>query len=304
MKFFLTFLLAMTSLNAAVQDHFKPAPDKGNNHGLTNIDFIYMINLDQRPEKFAASYAQLEPYGIHPYRFSAVNGWELTLAQINDVGVQFRPGLTRIMATTYVDDVSNPIHELIHRPGRTYFCHCMARGPIGICLSHLSVLQDAYDSGYEIVWVMEDDIELIRSPLLLPELIAKLDARVGRHGWDILFTDQDTKNDLGVHVPATAGATRPNFRGKSPQAYRTRRDFDRDFRSIGARYGAYSYIINRAGMKKVLDHIKTHKIFLPYDMDIYMRDDVRMFNLRLDVVSTKPGSISDNGAPRYLNKEI
>lgn len=116
-------------------------------------------------------------------------------------------------------------------------------------------------------------------------------------------TDQDTKNDFGVHVPATAGAVRPNFKGKGPQAYRARRDIDGDFRSIGARYGAYSYIVNRAGMEKILNHIKTNKIFLPYDMDIYMRDDVRMFNLRLDVVSTKPGSISDNGVPRYLNKE-
>lgn len=29
-------------------------------------------------------------------------------------------------------------------------------------LSHLSVLKDALDSGYETIWVMEDDIHIIQ----------------------------------------------------------------------------------------------------------------------------------------------
>ncbi|MFI5334690.1 MAG: hypothetical protein ACHQT8_05960 [Chlamydiales bacterium] len=35
-------------------------------------------------------------------------------------------------------------------------------------LSHLSILQDAFDSGYETIWVMEDDIEVVRNPTFSP----------------------------------------------------------------------------------------------------------------------------------------
>jgi len=73
------------SLQAGLQDHFKKAEGKSDIHKTRNIDFIYMINLDERPEKWQMSIAQLASYGIIPYRFSAVNGWELSLEDINDV---------------------------------------------------------------------------------------------------------------------------------------------------------------------------------------------------------------------------
>ena len=82
----------------------------------------------------------------------------------------------------------------MHVPDRTYFGPSNARGTIGIVLSHLSVLQDALDSGYDTIWVMEDDIQIIRNPRKLSKLIAKLDALVGKNGWDVLYTDQDSKN--------------------------------------------------------------------------------------------------------------
>ena len=78
-------LLIFFHCEAAVADHFKKALGKSDIHRMKNIDFIYMINLDQRPEKFEKCINQLHPFGIYPYRFSAVNGWELTIEAINDV---------------------------------------------------------------------------------------------------------------------------------------------------------------------------------------------------------------------------
>jgi hypothetical protein len=46
------------------------------------------------------------------------------------------------------------------------------------------------------IWVMGDDIEVIQNPHVLSELTDKLDALVGNRGWDVLFTDHDTKSDL------------------------------------------------------------------------------------------------------------
>lgn len=301
---FLIFIILVQPLTANIEAHFKKAPNKSGSHSMKNIDFIYMINLDERPEKFAASIQQLHPYNINPYRFSAVNGWKLTYSAINELGVRYTQDMENdLWGTSYYLENGTPHHEVMHVPGRTYFCHCMSRGAIGICLSHLSVLQDAYDSGYQTIWVMEDDIEVIRDPHRLSRLIEKLDGLVGKNGWDILFTDQDTKNQQGNYVPCQSFARKPNFTPQNQARFAARTTIDRSFRKIGARYGAYSMIVRRSGMEKILNFMKTHKLFLPYDMEFYLPDNIEMYAVVHDVVSTQPRALSDNGAAAYEKKQ-
>lgn len=289
-------------------DHFKPALNKGNNHSIKNIDFIYMINLDQRPEKFETSRAQLNLYGINPYRFSAVNGWELSLDTILDVGLKFKPGMDRIFGTTYVEIDGKIIasHEPVCVPGRTYFCHCMARGPIGICLSHLSILQDAWDSGYETIWIMEDDVDVIRNPHQASSLIEELDQLVGPKNWDILFTDYDAKIGENKYVPCGGVAKRPDMNNspeeRSSLKYQNKKHLHKHFHHMPTRFGAYSMIVRRTGMKKLLDFWKEHKIFLPYDMDNAFPSGIKRFGLTFDLVSHTTNALSDNGGPNYLDK--
>ena len=296
-------IAAVSLLNGAVEDHFKKASGKSGPQQMQNIDFIYMISLDKRPEKFERSSFLLGLYGVEPYRFSAVNGWELSFDTIDDVGVKFEPWMsTEQMGTYYFIDEEGKEkyeHEVPHSFGRTYYCHCMSRGSIGIALSHLSVLQDAYDSGYETIWVMEDDIDVIQNINILPDLIERLDLLVGKDGWDILFTDQDTKNNDGNYVPCAAYAWRPNFSPTNPRRFAERKDISPEFRRIGSRYGAYSMIVRRSGMKKILDFMKTYQIFLPFDMEFTQPNDIRLYSVISDVVSTRPNSPSDNGAPNY-----
>lgn len=287
-----------------IEDYLRKIPDKSGDHSMRNIDFIYMINLDERPEKFERCLNLLTLYGISPFRFSAVNGWKLSLDAINDLGVTCDPSTTDSrMATCYLpEDEGEPRHEPMHVWGRTYFCHCMARGSIGIVLSHLSILQDAYDSGYETIWVMEDDVDLIQNPHVLSDLIERLDACVGKEGWDILFTDQDTKNSYGHYVPNTSYAWIPNYLPDDPNRFAERREVGSYFRQVGARFGAYSMIVRRSGMDKLLDFIKQHRIFIPYDIEYALPSQIRLFTVLSDVVSTQPGAPSDNGGPNYLNK--
>ncbi len=317
-------LIFVANIYGGIESHLKPARDKIDDHSMRGIDFIYMINLDQRPEKFDHSFQQLLIYGINPYRFSAVNGWDLTLADIQDVGVKFAPGMEGgFLSTRYrlkepgeqyfpnVRECSNPAcpcnspfiwhHESIGQDGMTYFCHCPSPGMIGIALSHLSILQDAFDSGYETIWVLEDDIEVIRDPRLLPNLIDQLDVLVGKGGWDIFFTDLDTKNNDGVYVPCSSFAKRPNFTPPNLKKFGEKWDVSPDFRLVGARYGAYSMIIRRSGIQKLLEFFKQYQIYLPYDMDYTMPPTIRLFTMRYDIVSTRPKSLSDNGIPYYLN---
>ncbi|HSX11026.1 MAG TPA: glycosyltransferase family 25 protein [Chlamydiales bacterium] len=301
--FFLSWLFVF-SVDGSVSKHLKPALGKGEGHQMPGIDFIYMINLDQRPEKFARSLEELLPFGIVPYRFSAVNGWELTVEAINEVGLKFRPGMTALMATSFPPggrDLRS--HAFMSQYGKAYFCHGMARGTIGCALSHISVLKDAWESGYETIWVMEDDIEVLEDPTLIPDLINRLDQLVGRENWDVLFTDQDIRTGPGEYVRASGAAKRPDMdcslAERTSEKYTIDCQISPDFRKIGARFGAHSMIIRRSGIKKLLDFALEHEIFLPYDMDNYLMPNISRYSLTSDVVSNMPHTLSDNGTPGY-----
>ena len=300
----LLLFLTTTFIYGDLYDHLKKV-EKQVCHSIRNVDFIYMINLDQRPEKWKQSIQQLIPYGITPCRFSAVNGWELSLEAINDVGLKFSPEMEGgIWGTSYLDESFEPRHGIIQNLGQTYFCHCMARGTIGIALSHISILQDAFDSGYETIWVMEDDIEIQENPHLLSDLIDQLDDLVGRGNWDVLFTDRDIRDRQGAHIVSYHAAPRPDF-----LFYRQFNNFaektvcGNHFCKIGSRYGAHSMILRRSGIIKLLTFFKAHQIFLPYDMDYILAPGINLYSLMIDVVTNLTHALSDNGAPYYLDKQ-
>lgn len=302
-----SMLALMGGLWADIQDHFKACPNKSDHHTMRNIDFIYVINLDKRPDRLADFNSRLNPYGIYPYRFSAVNGWELSIEAINDVGLKYESWMkSGIMGTYYYLDNENKIqhaHEVIHVVGRTYFGHCVARGPIAIALSHLSVLQDAYDSGYETIWVLEDDVEVIRDPRILSDLIDRLDVLVGKDGWDILFTDRDIRKKNGDYNPCYWCGVRPNFTPWNESLFAERKAVSPEFQKIGARWGSHSMILRRSGIRKILEFIKVYRIFFPYDMDFIfpadMDTDMQLYTVYDDVISNQVDSVSDNGGPSY-----
>ncbi|MBS0626743.1 MAG: hypothetical protein JSS09_00850, partial [Verrucomicrobia bacterium] len=63
----ITLLLGIgfSQIQAKIEDHFKKVLGKTSISKMGDIDFIYMINLDQRPEKFQACLDLLLPYGIN-----------------------------------------------------------------------------------------------------------------------------------------------------------------------------------------------------------------------------------------------
>lgn len=295
------FFCLVSHLQGDLEDHFRPVLNKPQSCGVENVDFVYLINLDQRPEKWASVMAQLIPYRITPCRFSAINGWELSLEAINQLGVPYETWMEGGHWATYYprEGEKTPLHEIVAVPGRTYFCHCMPLGSIGCALSHLSVLQDALDAGYETIWIMEDDIEVIQNPHLVSQLIEELDELVGRDGWDVLFTDSDTKNTDGAYVPCYYFAWRPNYTPLDIARFSQRRDVGDKFRRIGARYGSYSMVLRRSGIRKILHFLKCYQIYLPYDMEYTQPAHIRLFAVKEDVVSTQPRAPSDNGTPNY-----
>ena len=251
--FFLIFFFFASLYSEGIEKYFKPAENKSGMHSMPNIDFIYMINLDQRPEKYEHTMKSLQPYGIFPYRFSAVNGWKLNFEAIDELGVMYQPGTPEGPISSvyrHVDGKEYMSFEIMKEPGVSYYCHSMSRGAIGCLLSHLSVLQDAYDSGYNTIWVMEDDIRVVSDPRELSSMIAILDALAP--GWDIFFTDPETKNSYGSRVYCGGIRPRPNFSFQPLDYYVNRTPINKDIVKMGLRFGAYSMIIRRSGIKKTL----------------------------------------------------
>ncbi len=295
------------SLSADLFDHMKKVEGKTSTHTMRNIDFIYMINLDERPEKFAQASGELNQYGIYPYRFSAVNGWKLSLETINDVGLKYRPGMTSLFATSFpLEAKGQASHGFMKEEGKAYFGHCLVPGTIGIVLSHLSILLDAFNSGYETIWVLEDDVVALKDPRILSELIDKLDETVGRDNWDVLFTDQNSRRPDGVYIPALGAGKRPDMdcslEERYSEKYTMNKEISEDFRKISARFGAYSMIIRRSGMEKLLRFYAEHKIYLPYDLDYYLPEGINRYSLQYGVVSNFLEALSDNGSPGYQHR--
>ena len=304
----LVFFCASSFCFGGIENQLKKAEGKSGIHRIPKIDFIYMINLDERPEKYLAASKELEPYGITPYRFSAVNGWELSMEAINEVGLQYQPEMTSLFSTTYpVEAGGIPSHEFMCVEGRAYFAHCLRPGAIGCVLSHLSVLQDALDSGYETIWVMEDDIQVVSDPSVISMLIEKLDTLVGKNRWDVLYTDLDYRVGEGRYTPAIGAAKRPDmdcsFVERFHEKYTRVTNVGKDFRKITARFGTHSMIIRRNGIRKLLEYSKQHKIYLPYDIDNYMVPGILRYSVNYDIVTNRIGAESDITGPYYKDSK-
>jgi GR25 family glycosyltransferase involved in LPS biosynthesis len=182
--------------------------------------------------------------------------------------------------------------------GKTYFSPCTSLGAIGCTMSHLSVLQDAYDSGHETIWVMEDDIDVKANPHYLSDLIDKLDQLVGKEGWDVFYTDIDAqdhwlyseKNDfqsdlrgLRMDIFWRPDLPYPNF------IHLTRRTpISADFLRVGSRMRTHSMIIRRSGIEKILKFEKEHGMFVPIDHEIALVPGIRLYSLRYLLVTSGP----------------
>ena len=173
---------------------------------------------------------------------------------------------------------------------------------IGCALSHISVLKDAYNSGYETIWVLEDDIEVVKDPHLIPKLIDKLDQLVGKYNWDVLFTDRDYRGANG-YIIASGSAERADMdcslQERYSEKYTTNEPISPDFKKVSARFATHSMIIRRSGIKKLLDFAIAHQIFLPYDLDNYLATGLKRYSFTYDVVSNVIGACSDNKKCRY-----
>ena len=276
---------------------------------IQGIDFIYVINLNRNTNKWKRISDRLLTWNIIPYRFEAIDGWKLTNQEINEIGVRFTENMDDMkvsdvhrkgIATRYYgqpneiirfhhladetgQEGSGMCHEVM-QTGLVYFIHCMAPGTIVCAMSHISVIKDAYDSGYETVWIMEDDIKILHNPLDMSALIEELDMHTNK-SWDILYTDIDQAM-AGKYIPSFERIPHPSL---SNDAASLRHDIfvNKDnlsdtLRKAGARFGCYSYLLRRCGMRKIIEHFEFHNLWAP--IDFWPIDSLTRYTPRRDII--------------------
>lgn len=292
MKLLTIFFLLALPCFGNIENQYRKLEFKLGSSGMRNIDYIYLINLDQRPEKWQNSINQLLPYGIFPERFPGIYGWKLTPEELNEMALKFEPGMwTGRETVMHFPPDGNGTPQWIHLNdscyGKSVFSGWTVKGTIGCSLSHLSILQDAYNAGYETIWIMEDDIRVLEDPHQLSDRVDELNSLVGSSGWDALYTDfeclsVDREKDLALQVP---WMWRPDMPYRDIHFLAEHTDLNENFLKIGSRIRAHSIIYSRAGIEKILKFYRMSNNFLPYDCEIALIPDIQLYVVKKPIVS-------------------
>lgn len=223
------------------------------------VDCIYVINLDARAERWEWMKSQCAAHRIAPNRVSAVNGLALPLR------------VRRELTSPY------PLR--------------LRGGQLGCLLSHLSVLKDAQQRGFDVIWVMEDDVEFLEDPHQLPALLVQLTA--WDPDWDVFFTDIDFRHAEGGYYRSTGSDFRPG-KGDRPTVDLTERiGINDSIMQIRSRFGTHSMLISKKGIKKIYDFFVARPFWTAIDIEMHYIPSIREYSSRRDIVSNLRGSPSD-----------
>lgn len=122
--------------------------------GIKSIDCIYVINLDERYDRWERTQGICRDNGLFVNRVSAINGWKLSRRAIRELTAPYSQ---------------------------------ITKGGIGCLLSHLSILQHALKNDFTSIWIMEDDVTFLNNPHQIRPLLKEL-SEIDPE-WDIFYTD-------------------------------------------------------------------------------------------------------------------
>lgn len=204
------------------------------------IEHIYVLNLDIRKDRWLKTKQQLESFGLSPVRFSAVNGWIMDRRKLKNL---------------YKQRVENSCSSYL------------TPGQVGCFLSHTAVLKDAFIKGYNLIWVLEDDIIVLQNLNHINNLLKEMDSFDSN--WDLLFTDIDTRG-LDINEIWTFDSfLKHSFDYRLVREENFIPQENEFFKRIEYRLGAHSMFISKQGIKKLLEYLENHKISYPIDIQIH-----------------------------------
>ena len=124
-------------------------------------------------------------------------------------------------------------------------------------LSHLSIYLDALQRNLKVIWVIEDDLIILRNPHVLTKLIKELEQL--DPDWDVLYTDIYFVKKDGSYTRSLGFPIDKKYSFPYPIDYYTyREDISKNIQLLRSRYATTSMIVSERGMKKALAHFTTY----------------------------------------------
>lgn len=244
----------------AIVKHLKPVTTTEFDSGIPFVDSVYVINLDSRTDKWHRIRDIFAGKGINVNRMSAVEGWLIT------------EEVKKELAGPY------PVN--------------LYGAEIGCFLSHLSILKEAYDRGFNLIWVCEDDLEFLEDESQIPLMIENLNNI--DPNWDILYTDTNCRNPYDGYYAPWMTNPRPD-QTVPPFNYLNRRTpVGHDLQRIRTRFGTTSMLISKRGIKKILDYFSHVYMWCAIDWDLHYIPGIREYAPTRDIITNlRNGFISD-----------
>lgn len=241
-----------------------------NESGISPIDCVYVINLKERSEKWEYIQEELKKRGVKPNRVNAINGWKLS--------------------DEVKQELAGPYQ--VRQPG----------GAIGCLLSHISVYKDAYERGFDHIWVLEDDAEFLENIGRISPLLSRL-SEIDPE-WDVFYTDVDCRDDNDGYYINNYTIGRPGQVLLPPEYYKTRNLVDESIMRIRSRYGTTSMIISKRGVEKLWNYFSHVNIWIAIDCDIHFIPSIRQYSPTFEIVTNKRENFtSDTKSFSTLNSE-
>ena len=225
--------------------------------GFELVDCIYVINLEDRPEKWKRMQELLQQRNLNINRVNAINGWKLS------------------------DEVREELAGTYSRR--------MRNGHLGCFLSHVSTLKHAFDNGFSCIWIMEDDVDFKEDVSQISNLLKQL-TEIDPE-WDIFYTDVDSMTSNGNYNRPCEPKLRPDQPPISLSELNERTQITHNIMKLGQRYGMYSYLVSKKGVQKLLDYFTHVYIWSNIDVDIHRIPTIREYSTTKDIV----GICFDNG---------
>ena len=228
--------------------------------GVAGIDCLYVVNLSEMPRRWQRMNRLLNDLSLHGNRFEAINGWHLkdakNLREMTCFGKRYQ-----------------------HVPK-----FHLTWGGIGCLLSHLSILKDAYERNFEVIWILEDDAVIKEHPDCLTSILSFLNEFDSE--WDILYTDPNNLDPQGNYrTVAKPLIPAPSIKRKNDAYYNRKEIVNEILMRIYYRGGTYSMIISRKGMKKIYDALISLPVVIPYDDSLHFIEGIVEYACRIPIVT-------------------
>ena len=190
-------------------------------HNMAKIDFIYIIT-NKRCHRFDDLMRSFKKYNVTPYRFTSFGKKDLTSDLMFRTCVRGCRKFGQLTANklVYTSGEFKFATRKMCSNESGYVNRGMSQRQLARSLSHISIIKDALDSGYENIWIMDSGTQLRCDPIILSQYISAANTEIP--GWTTLYTDFGQRNLDDNIVPVNRFYFRPDFQFLDPDQYLSR----------------------------------------------------------------------------------